>query len=152
VANPNLKSKQVTRDKLSRLAGGNLELIKLFENLVSDVSGLEAFPVGSVFTSVVSTDPAQLLGYGVWSAYAAGQVLVGLAPGDPDFGSPGHAGGAKTVAISAHAGAAVADHADHTHGDTSNVTARAPMSQPARCRSSPASRTIRSRRPARAHP
>lgn len=123
MGNANIKSKQVTRDKLSRMAGGNLELIKLFENLISDVTGFEAFPVGSVFTSVVDTDPSQLLGYGVWSSYAAGQVLVGVAPGDPDFGTPGGTGGAKTAAIDAHAGAAVADHVDHTHDVTSNVTA-----------------------------
>lgn len=155
------KTRQVTRDKLSRLAGGNQELIKLFENLVSDVSTavpssldeveaaandgralaqaaqgmallalelakqldeaprraevVEAFPVGGVFVSTVATDPSQLLGYGVWAAYAQGQVLVGVLPGDPSFGAPGATGGTKTASISAHAGAAVADHVDHTH-------------------------------------
>jgi hypothetical protein len=82
----------------------------------------QAFPVGSVFIAVVSTDPATLLGYGTWSAFGAGRVLVGLDSGDTDFDTAEETGGAKTKAISAHAGAAVADHAAHTHSVTSNVT------------------------------
>src|SRR3990167_7209436 len=41
-----------------------------------DISG--AWPVGSVFLSVVSTNPATLLGFGTWAAFAAGRMLVGL--------------------------------------------------------------------------
>lgn len=58
----------------------------------------EAFPVGAVFISVVSTNPATLLGYGTWSAIAAGRVLVGLDAGDTDFDVVEETGGAKTVA------------------------------------------------------
>lgn len=83
--------------------------------------GGEAFPVGAVFISVVSTDPATLLGYGTWLAFGAGRVLVGLDSGDTDFDTVEETGGAKTKSISAHAGTAVADHAAHTHGVTSNV-------------------------------
>lgn len=105
-------------------------------------------PVGFVFISTVNTDPATLLGYGTWTAIGAGQVLVGYASGDPDFGAPGASVGAKTVASSgsnsaptftgsalgthshaagtlapsAHSGTAVTDHAAHTHSVTSNVS------------------------------
>jgi microcystin-dependent protein len=56
----------------------------------------EAFPVGSVFIAVVSTNPGTLLGYGTWSAFAAGRVLVGLDSGQTEFDTVEETGGAKT--------------------------------------------------------
>src|SRR5688500_3577694 len=56
-----------------------------------------AWPIGSVFTSVVDTDPATLLGFGTWAAIGAGKVLVGQDTGDGDFDTLEGAGGAKTV-------------------------------------------------------
>jgi len=56
----------------------------------------EAWPVGSVFTSVVSTNPNTLLGYGTWSAFGAGRVLVGLDSGQTEFDTVEETGGANT--------------------------------------------------------
>ena len=61
----------------------------------ASVSG-EAFPVGSVFVSVVSTNPSTLLGYGTWSAFGAGRTLVGLDAGQTEFDTVEETGGAKT--------------------------------------------------------
>jgi hypothetical protein len=58
----------------------------------------EAFPIGSLFFAAVSTNPATLLGYGTWAAWGPGRVFVCYADGDPDFGTLGAEGGAKTVA------------------------------------------------------
>lgn len=67
-----------------------------------------AWPIGSVFTSVVATDPATLLGFGTWSAIGAGRVLVGYDAGDANFDSLEETGGAKTVQSSAQAFAGTA--------------------------------------------
>ena len=76
---------------------------------VSGGPGGDAFPVGSVFIAVVATNPATLLGYGTWSAIAAGRMLVGLNSGDVDFDTAEETGGAKTHALT------TAEIPAHTH-------------------------------------
>lgn len=75
----------------------------------------EAFPVGAVYINVTGVNPGTELGYGTWSAFGAGRVMVGYDSGDTDFDTAEETGGAKTKAISAHSGTAVADHSSHTH-------------------------------------
>ena len=87
------------------------------------LGSLRGFPVGALFLSAVPTNPAVLLGYGEWEAFGKGRMLAGHDPDDTDFDTAGQTGGAKTKAISAHAGTAVVDHTNHTHAVTSNVTA-----------------------------
>lgn len=91
------------------------------ENMPASLGGQagEAFPVGAVFISVVSTDPATLLGYGTWQAFGAGRVLVGLDSGDTDFDTVEETGGAKTVTLTE---AQIPSHTHvqnaHNHGIT----------------------------------
>jgi hypothetical protein len=86
----------------------------------------ENWPIGAVFISTVAANPYDLLGYGTWVSFGAGRVLVGLDPLDADFDTAEETGGAKAQAISAHAGTAVADHADHTHTFTQSSNAATP--------------------------
>ena len=51
-----------------------------------------AYPVGSVYTSAVATNPATLLGVGVWEAFGAGRVMLGHGGGY----TAGATGGATT--------------------------------------------------------
>jgi len=88
-------------------------------------SPCDAYPVGSVYIAVVSTNPATALGCGTWSALGAGRTLVGYNASDTDFDSAKETGGAKTVAAAGtnsaptFAGAALGTH---TH-DYSTVIA-----------------------------
>lgn len=61
-------------------------------------AALEAvYPVGSIYTNATnSTNPATLLGFGTWTAFAAGRVPVGIDSGDTDFDTAEETGGAKT--------------------------------------------------------
>lgn len=83
-------------------------------SLVPAAQLARAWPVGSVFVAVVSTNPATLLGYGTWSAFAAGRVIVGLDSGDTDFDTVEETGGAKTVTLSE------AQIPSHTHVQNSH--------------------------------
>lgn len=54
------------------------------------------YPVGSVYTNAVdSTNPATLLGFGTWTAFAAGRVPVGIDPSQTEFNTIGKTGGEK---------------------------------------------------------
>ena len=72
-------------------------------------AGSEAFPVGAVFISVVSTNPNTLLGYGTWAAFATGRVLVGIDAGQTEFDVVEETGGAKTHTLTE------AEMPSHTH-------------------------------------
>jgi len=54
------------------------------------------WPIGSVFLSVVSTNPATLLGFGTWVQISKGQFLIGQDSSDPSFASAENSGGSKT--------------------------------------------------------
>lgn len=72
----------------------------------------ELYPVGSIYTnSSVSTNPGTLLGFGTWTAFGAGRVMVGLDAGNALFDTAEETGGsANAVTVS------------HTHTATSTVT------------------------------
>lgn len=53
------------------------------------------YPVGSIYMSVVNTNPSTLFG-GTWVAWGAGRVPVGVDTSDSDFATVEKAGGEKT--------------------------------------------------------
>lgn len=69
----------------------------------------QLWPVGSVYLSVVATNPADLLGFGTWVAFGAGRVPVGFDAGQTEFDTLEETGGVKDVALT------VAQMPSHTH-------------------------------------
>lgn len=68
-----------------------------------------AYPVGSVYTSISSTNPATLLGVGTWVAFGAGRTLVGLDASQTEFDTVEETGGSKTHTLTE------AEMPSHTH-------------------------------------
>tara|TARA_R110000822_G_C15338773_1_gene495882 strand:- start:8953 stop:9627 length:675 start_codon:yes stop_codon:yes gene_type:complete len=67
-------------------------------------------PVGSVYTNAtVSTNPATLLGFGTWTAFGSGKVLVGVDGTDTLFDTLGETGGTKDAVNVAHTHTASTD-------------------------------------------
>ena len=80
---------------------------------VKNVLETYIYPVGSIyFNMLVSTNPATLLGFGTWVAYAEGRVLVGF-QSSGTFDALDESLGAET--FSGTSGSTAADLAAHTH-------------------------------------
>jgi hypothetical protein len=67
------------------------------------------YPIGSIYLSVVDTNPATLFGFGTWEAFGAGKTLVGIDATDTDFDTVEETGGEKTHALTE------AELAEHNH-------------------------------------
>jgi hypothetical protein len=92
------------------------------------------YPVGSIYINAgVTTNPATLLGFGTWTAFGAGRVMIGLNGSDALFDTLEETGGSKDATVVSHthtgststAGAhvhtMVFEHNQFDHGITGNV-------------------------------
>lgn len=79
---------------------------------IADAIKNALYPVGSIYTNATSsTNPGTLLGFGTWTAFGAGRVMVGFDSGNSLFDTAEETGGsANAVTVS------------HTHTATSTVT------------------------------
>jgi hypothetical protein len=77
------------------------------------------YPIGSVYTNAtVSTNPATLLGFGTWTAFGAGRVMVGFDSGNALFDAAEETGGSADAITVSHTHTATTTSTDsgHTHG------------------------------------
>lgn len=76
------------------------------------------YPVGSVYINAASsTNPSTLLGFGTWTAFGAGKVMVGLDAADTLFDTLEETGGSKdAIAVShTHTATSTSSVSDPTH-------------------------------------
>mgnify|MGYP003109300621 CR=1 FL=1 len=75
------------------------------------------YPVGSIYiNAAVTTNPATLLGFGTWTAFGAGRVIVGYNASDSDFDALQETGGAKTHTLT------TSELPSHNHSITGNIS------------------------------
>lgn len=74
------------------------------------------YPVGSIYINAgVSTNPNTLLGFGTWTAFGAGRVMVGLNGSDALFDALEETGGSKDAVVVSHTHTATVTDPGHFH-------------------------------------
>jgi hypothetical protein len=75
------------------------------------------YPVGSIYINATSsTNPATLLGFGTWTAFGAGRVMVGFNSGNALFDTAEETGGSADAIVVSHTHTATSTDSGHTHG------------------------------------
>jgi len=98
---------------VTQSAGNNSTALATTAYIDSAITAVKSalFPVGCIYTAVVSTNPATLLGFGTWTAFGAGRVLVGYDSSNALFDTAEETGGSADAVV-----------VSHTHTATSTVT------------------------------
>ena len=77
------------------------------------------YPVGSIYTNAsVSTNPATLLGFGTWTAFGAGRVMVGFNSSNALFDTAEETGGNADAITVSHTHTATVTDPGHLHTQT----------------------------------
>jgi hypothetical protein len=75
------------------------------------------YPVGSIYSSTAATNPGTSLGFGTWTAFGAGRVLIGNGGGF----TAGATGGSADAVVVSHTHTATSTDSGHTHAYAGNV-------------------------------
>lgn len=90
-----------TATATTQSAGDNSTKVATTAFITAALSAL--YPVGSIYTNAsVSTNPGTLFGFGTWTAFGAGRVLVGLNASDSSFDTLEETGGSKDAVVVSH--------------------------------------------------
>jgi hypothetical protein len=88
------------------------------------------YPVGSIYTSTVATNPGTTFSFGTWEAFGAGRVLVGFDSANALFDTAEETGGsADAITVSHTHTGTTANNGAHIHGFSANLVANAAATQ-----------------------
>jgi hypothetical protein len=74
------------------------------------------YPVGSIYINAsVATNPATLIGFGTWTAFGAGRVLVGFNSANALFDTAEETGGSADAIVVSHTHTATVTDPTHAH-------------------------------------
>ena len=80
------------------------------------------YPVGSIYINATSSsNPSSLLGFGTWTAFGAGRMLVGFNSSDALFDTAEETGGSKDAIVVSHTHTATTTATDSGHTHLSNA-------------------------------
>lgn len=80
------------------------------------------YPVGSIYTNAsVATNPGTLLGFGTWTAFGAGRVMIGAGTGGGGTYTAGATSGSKDAIVVSHTHTATSTVTDPGHNHTYSV-------------------------------
>jgi len=86
---------------VTQSAGNNTTAIATTAFVQAALSAL--YPVGSIYTNATSsTNPGTLLGFGTWTAFGAGRVMVGFDSGNALFDTAEETGGSADAITVSH--------------------------------------------------
>lgn len=101
-------------------AGNNSTQISTTAYVDAAITAVKAalFPVGAIYTAVVSTNPGTLLGFGTWTAFGAGRVMVGFDSSNALFDTAEETGGSADAITVSHTHTASTSITDPGHSHT----------------------------------
>ena len=77
------------------------------------------YPVGTIYTNATDgTNPATLVGFGTWTAFGTGKVLVAIDSGNALMDAAGEVGGSADAVVVSHTHTATVTDPGHVHGGT----------------------------------
>lgn len=79
-------------------------------------------PVGSIYTAIISTNPGTLFGFGTWTAFGAGRMLISLDSSNVLFDTAEETGGSANATLPSHTHTATVTDPGHFHGGVVNFT------------------------------
>jgi hypothetical protein len=104
---------------------------------ITTLVGNLLFPIGAIYTATVATNPGTLLGFGTWTAFGAGRVMVGNGGGF----SAGATGGSADAVVVSHTHTATVTDPGHSHTYTTYGNTQPQSGSSTQCLVSPSTRT-----------